>query len=78
MKVIKREMIVKESNENKNSLHLDCQASFNSDGVITIRNYNAMNKNDDEIIILSKSETKAILQLFSQIGSIEKSYNLPF
>lgn len=78
MKIIKREMIVKEQNENKGFPRLDCQASFNSDGVITIRNYNAMNKNDDEIIILSKSETKAILQLFSQIGSIEKSYNLPF
>lgn len=55
-----------------------CQASFNSDGNITLRNYNCFNKNNDEIIILSKAETEALFKLFSKIGQKSKNYDLPF
>lgn len=55
-----------------------CQASFNSDGHITIRNYDNSNKNNDEIIILSNSETEALFALFSIIGQKNKKYDLPF
>lgn len=46
----------------------DCQASFNSDGNITLRNYNRQDKDKDEIIILSRDETNALFALFSKIG----------
>ena len=55
-----------------------CQASFNSDGVITLRNYARSNKDKDEIIILSNTETEAIFALFSRIGQKNKNYDLPF
>jgi hypothetical protein len=55
-----------------------CQASFNSDGSITLRNYDNGNKNNDEIIILSNSETEALFALFSRIGKKNKNYGLPF
>ena len=55
-----------------------CQASFNSDGNVTLRNYDRSNKNIDEIIILSQSETKALFDLFSKMGQMCNNYNLPF
>ena len=55
-----------------------CQASFNSDGNITLRNYDRSNKNKDEIIILSNTETEALFCLFSKIGQKNKNYDLPF
>ena len=55
-----------------------CQASFNSDGNITLRNYDRSNKDKDEIIILSNSETEALFALFSRIGQKNKNYDLPF
>ena len=55
-----------------------CQASFNSDGNITLRNYDRSNKNNDEIIILSNTETEALFALFSRIGQKNKNYDLPF
>lgn len=57
---------------------LYCQASFNSDGAITLRNYNIDNKDSDEIIILSGEETYAIIQLFSRLGKMIKNNDLPF
>lgn len=56
----------------------DCQASFNSDGNITLRNYNRQDKDKDEIIILSRHETNALFALFSKIGQKNKNYDLPF
>lgn len=75
MNIIKREMEVteKETNGTGNS----CQASFNSDGVITLRNYNTYDKNNDEIIILSREETQAIIELFRQFNKF-KGIDLPF
>ena len=55
-----------------------CQASFNSDGNITLRNYDRSNKSKDEVIILSNTETNALFLLFSKIGQMNKNYDLPF
>ena len=78
MKIIDREMTVKETITDKSNNSLDCQASFNSDGNITLRNYTFNNKNSDEIIILSAEETQAIIHLFSHIGRITRNNTLPF
>ena len=72
---ILREVITKEKSEQKERFAYS-QASFNSDGCITLRNYN--NDRDDEIIILTHDETHAILKLFSKLGTMNKNYNLPF
>lgn len=79
MTIIDRE-IKSEAFSTKKSQHsLDCQASFNSDGAITLRNYTMGSvENSDEIIILSAEETKAILRLFSQIGTMIGNNTLPF
>ena len=63
---------------NQNEYLPNCQASFNSDGNITLRNYDRGNKNSDEIIILSTEETDALFRLFSQIGVKSRAYTLPF
>ena len=83
MKIIKRQMATQTEqmiigNDDINTYLPYCQASFNSDGNITLRNYDRSNKNKDEIIILSESETKAIFELFSKMGQINSAYNLPF
>ena len=82
MKVIKREMIVEEkirtADDNINEYLPKSQASFNSDNCITIRNYDASDKNKDEIIILTPTETNAIFLLFSNLGEKTKNYTLPF
>lgn len=79
---IKRNMTVIEcettANNNFDEYLPHCQASFNSDGNITLRNYDNSNKNKDEIIILSNSETEALFALFSRIGQKIKNYDLPF
>ena len=49
---IDREMKAKETITG-NSNYYYCQASLNSDGNITLRNYDLQNKDSDEIIILS-------------------------
>lgn len=79
---IKRNMAVTECEKTAND-NIDvylpyCQASFNSDGRITMRNYDKSNKNNDEIIILSNSETEALFALFSRIWQKNKKYDLPF
>lgn len=77
MKLIDREMTIKESISDKSNTSLECQASLNSDGRITLRNYNIQNKNSDEIIILSAEETQAIIKLFSTIEKL-CSRQVPF
>lgn len=77
MKIIKRETTIpKEINTNEYFPH--CQASFNSDGFITLRNYDRSNKSNDEIILLSKPETEALFELFSKLGKVNNNYKLPF
>ena len=83
MRIIKRnvsqtaEQIVI-GDDNRDTYLPYCQASFNSDGNITLRNYDRSNKDKDEIIILSQSETKAVFELFSKMGQVQKNYDLPF
>ena len=78
MKLIDREMVVKDSISYKSNTMCYCQASFNSDGNITLRNYDIQNKNSDEIIILSAEETQALVKLFSEIGRMTRNNTLPF
>lgn len=82
MIVIKRNMnaeeVVKTAENNIDQYLPYCQASFNSDGNITLRNYDNSNKNKDEVIILSHTETNALFALFSKIGQKNKNYDLPF
>ena len=83
MIVIKRQMTTPEEqivvgHDNLDTYLPYCQASFNSDGNITLRNYDHSNKNKDEIIILSHSETNALFALFSKMGQKNKNYDIPF
>lgn len=78
MKLIDREMVSTEKITDKSNTMLYCQASFNSNGNITLRNYDIHDKNSDEIIILSSEETQAIIQLFSKIGRMASNNTLPF
>ena len=78
MKIINREMETKEITTDKGQYALYCQASFNSQGYITLRNYDVENKNSDEIIILSGEETQAIINLFSELGRMFRNHTLPF
>lgn len=82
MIVIKRNMnveeIVKTADNNIDEYLPHCQASFNSDGNITLRNHDHSNKNKDEIIILSDSETNALFALFNKIGQKYKKIGFPF
>ena len=75
MKVLEREMNVTEKAQKLR--FSNSQASINSDGCITLRNYDYANKNADEIIILSREETKAIFGLFNRLSEFGKNY-LPF
>lgn len=77
MKLIDREMKVTESITNKSNYGMYCQASFNSDGVLTLRNYDIQNKNSDEIIILSREETEAIVKLFREMKNLRVE-DMPF
>lgn len=70
MKLIDRQMEVVEMITDKSNYSLNCQASFNSDGVLTLRNYNVTDKNNDEIIIFSREETEAIVELFRSIKQL--------
>ena len=73
MKIIEREMQTKEHITTE--CFCNCQASFNSQGCITLRNYNRYDKDKDEIICLSDKETRAIINLFRKL----KEYDiLPF
>ena len=83
MKIIKREMTksaeqIAIGNDDRDTYLPYCQASFNSDGNVTLRNYDRVNKNKDEIIILTKSETQALFELFSKMGQSCRNYTLPF
>lgn len=75
---MKSEQIALTAENNINQYFPYCQASFNSDGNITLRNYDRANKSKDQIIILSSTETKALFALFSKIGQMNKNFDLPF
>lgn len=55
------------------------QASINSDGRITLRNYSPSDRDNDEILILSDAETKAIFDLMRVMKGIGvKNEDIPF
>ena len=77
MITIKREMQTKAVN--KSEKYYSCQASLNSDGVITLRNYNENDRDKDEITVLSREETKAIFALMRSIKTSGASNSdIPF
>ena len=82
MITIKRRMIADEAirtaEDNVDEYLPYCQASFNSDGNITLRNYDRSNKDKDEIIIFSEAETKALFGLFARMKDVGQRCNLPF
>ncbi|MBO5408917.1 MAG: hypothetical protein J6A61_05945 [Clostridia bacterium] len=82
MKILKRNNNVTESistaDHNQDEYLPNCQASFNSDGCVTLRNYDRSDRSKDEIIILSTSETEALFELFSRISLKLKNHTLPF
>lgn len=82
MRIIKRKMQAETTTDESNDFTFT-QASFNSDGNITLRHYGAYigadTKNNDEIIVLSKSETQAIFELMRKIkNSCDSTSDLPF
>jgi len=78
MIALKREIISTESYENETYFAYKCQASINSDGKITLRNYAIDNREKDEIIILSETETAAIFDLMYKIHEKTDRNDLPF
>ena len=70
MILIDREMKAVSKTTDKSSFSSLCQASINSDGRITLRNYDPYAKDNDEIIILSDNETKAIFDLMRVIKGL--------
>ena len=78
MTIIDRTMTSKVTTTEKGQHSLFCQASFNSDGYITLRNYNLPDKSQDEIIVLSAEETKAVIDLFRKMHSMIHIDELPF
>lgn len=78
MMLIDREIQSNIATTDKSQTALYCQASFNSDSCITLRNYNIENKNSDEIIILSAEETQAIIKLFKSMAKNFGLNELPF
>ena len=78
MKLIERQINGNTATTKNGEFFQHCQASFNSDGNITLRNYNVQDKSIDEIIILSAEETQAIIELLSKMKKILKIDSLPF
>lgn len=77
MVIIDREMTSQKITTDKSQTSRYCQASFNSEGHITIRNYDINNRGSDEIIIFSAEETQAIIGLFKRISKTFEN-GLPF
>ena len=71
MKSLKRSMNVDITDTEKGEFLPFSQASFNSHGCLTIRNYNPSSKSEDIIICLNETETKAVLDLFKRFKQID-------
>lgn len=73
---IKREM---QKTETIETTQRWTQVAFNSDGCLTVRKYDHLDKDKDEIIIFTKNETREIIGLFKQFASLcGKEVDLPF
>lgn len=77
MKIIKRTM-TSEITQTNDEYSMSCQASLNSDGGITLRNYYPHDRDRDEILILSDRETQAIFELMRKIKTKCSTPDLPF
>jgi len=76
---ITRSMSSEISRLTDDSIHnYKCQASYNSDGNITLRKYDPNDKNNDVITIFTNEETAAIIQLMYQINKRFNNIQLPF
>lgn len=78
MQFIKREIDTLNSFTSEHDTFGVCQASFNSDGCITLRSFTSPDKTSGEIIVLSTEETHAIVRLFSKIDTVITGNRLPF
>lgn len=79
MIIIDRKMQVIEQKTTGENYDQRSQASINSDGRITIRNYSASDRDHDEIMILSDAETRAIFDLMRVMKGIGiKNEDIPF
>ena len=78
MRIVNRKMESKITDSAKTiGLSHQSQASINSDGQICIRNYQIFqNADKDEIIVLDKEETEAIIKLIKVITKLPN--DLPF
>ena len=76
MEIINRKMEAEKNAVGEN--YMDYQASFNSDGVLTLRNRSHNRLDEDVIIVLSRKETDAIFELFRQIKTKFNLPDLPF
>ena len=75
MQIIKRKMSATKETT------VECgrvQASFNSDGRITLRTTNGIEEDGDMIVVLSHEETSAIVTLFREIKCTLRVQDLPF
>lgn len=56
------------------------QVSLNSDGCLTLRKYDHNNKEQDEIVIFTQSETQEIVKFFKKLSFLcgSKTDELPF
>lgn len=77
MKIIKR-IMQSEITQTNDEYDTKCQASLNSDGGITLRNYYPNDRDKDIIVVLSDSETQAIFTLMHKIKERCRVDDLPF
>ena len=75
MEILKRQMTAEIDRVEERS---SCQASFNSDGVLTLRHKSLHDPNHDIIIVLSRSETEAIFKLLREMKDKISMPDLPF
>lgn len=77
MTIIKRTM-QSEITQTNDAYDTKCQASLNSDGCITLRNYYQNDRDKDVIVVLSVQETQAIFDLMRKIKIKCNMPELPF
>lgn len=75
MIILERTMTAKKTEVKQDGA--SCQASYNSDGVLTLR-HRSYDSDQDEIMIFSKEETRSIIRLFEQIKSTFGNIDIPF
>ena len=74
---IEREMKTKTVVKDTRLIHREYQAALNGDGCITLRAYSPSDKDEDEIIIFSREETRAIFKLMNLLENLDRQ-KIPF